>query len=118
MPLNYVYHNGKIYFHCARTGHKLSAVQNCPKVSFCVIDKNDIVPEEITTYYKSVIVFGKARILTEQSEIIHSVGILGLKYYNNPDFVSHEIEKFLNVLCCVEITPEHITGKQAKELIP
>ncbi|MBQ7521953.1 MAG: pyridoxamine 5'-phosphate oxidase family protein [Clostridia bacterium] len=117
VPLNYVYHNKKIYFHCARTGHKLSAIQNCNKVSFCVIDKNDIVPNELTTYYRSVIVFGKARILSEQSEIINSAQILGLKYYDNPDFVSHEIEKFLNALCCVEITPEYISGKQAKELM-
>ena len=49
VPLNYVYENGKIYFHCAKAGHKISAMQNCEKVSFCVIDKDDVSAEEITT---------------------------------------------------------------------
>ena len=117
IPLNYVYHNGKICFHCAKSGHKLSAIQNCSKVSCCIIDKNDIVSDKLTTYYKSVIVFGKAKILSEQTEIIHSAEILGLKYNHHSDFVHREIEKFIDTLCCVEITPEHITGKQAKELV-
>ena len=117
VPLNYVYHDGTLYFHCAKSGHKLSAIERCNKVSFCVIEKNDVVPEKLTTYYKSVVVFGKARILTEKSEIIHSAKILGLKYYDNADFVNREIEKLMSALCCVEIVPKHISGKQAKELL-
>ena len=43
VPLSYVYHNGRLYFHCATSGHKLDAVRACDKASFCVIDKNDVV---------------------------------------------------------------------------
>lgn len=117
VPLNYVYSDNKIYFHCAKAGHKISAIQNCDKVSFCVIDKDDVVAEEITTYFRSVIVFGKARILTEKEDIVKAAHILGLKYCSNPEFVDNEIQTFINSLCCVEISAEHITGKQAKELI-
>ena len=40
LPLNYVYLDGKIYFHCARTGHKLDAIRQCEKVSFCVVERD------------------------------------------------------------------------------
>ena len=118
VPLNYVYENGKIYFHCAKAGHKISALQNCEKVSFCVIDKDDVSAEEITTYFRSVIVFGKAEILTEKEDIMKAARILGLKYCKNAEFIDSEIQRFMNTLCCVEISVEHMTGKQAKELVP
>jgi len=63
VPLSYVYADGKIYFHSALQGHKIDAIRSNPKVSFCVIDKDDIQPQEFTTYFRSVIVFGKARII-------------------------------------------------------
>ena len=47
IPLNYVYSDNKIYFHCAKTGHKISALQNCDKVSFCVVDKDEVVAEKL-----------------------------------------------------------------------
>ena len=50
IPLNYVYRDNKLYFHSAKTGHKLDAIQRQPKVSFCVISEDKIVPEEYTTY--------------------------------------------------------------------
>ena len=62
VPLSYVYHNGKIYFHSAKTGHKIDAVGKNPKVSFAVVDEDTIVSKEYTTYFRSVIAFGKARI--------------------------------------------------------
>ena len=63
VPLSYVYHDSKIYFHCAASGHKLDAMRRNPKVSFCVIDRDEVIPQEYTTYFRSVIVFGTVRIL-------------------------------------------------------
>ena len=62
IPLDHWYseEDNKLYFHCAKVGHKIDAIDGCPKVSFCVIDKDDVVPEQLTTVYRSVIVFGKA----------------------------------------------------------
>ena len=44
LPISYVYHEGRLYFHCALTGHKLDAVARCPKASLCVIAQDDVVP--------------------------------------------------------------------------
>ena len=63
VPLSYVYCDNKIYFHSAKSGHKIDGIKNNSKVSFCVIAKDEIIPEKFTTYFRSVIVFGKARIL-------------------------------------------------------
>ena len=58
VPISYVYNNNKIYFHSAKSGHKIDAVKNCDKASFCVIDKDEVKPQEYTTYFRSVIAFG------------------------------------------------------------
>ena len=68
VPVNYVYDNSKIYIHGAKAGHKIDSVKRCSKVSFCVIDKDDIIPEEYTTYFKSVIVFGEICILEDEKK--------------------------------------------------
>lgn len=117
VPLNYVYENGKIYFHGAKEGHKTDAIKECDKVSFCITDKDDIIKEKLTTYYKSVILFGRARILENDDEIIHAAEILGLKYSDDKKAVEDEIKLLKDKLCCVEITIEHITGKQALGLM-
>ncbi|MBQ6540703.1 MAG: pyridoxamine 5'-phosphate oxidase family protein [Oscillospiraceae bacterium] len=116
VPVNYVYSGGKIYFHGAKAGHKFDAMSANDKVSFCVIDKDDVVAEELTTYFRSAVAFGRVRILTDESEIIEAARILGLKYYNVPEAVDSEIRRDIARLCCFEITIEHLTGKEAIEL--
>lgn len=117
IPLNYVYKNNKIYIHSAKEGHKIDAIKNCDKVSFCVIDKDDVVPEKLTTYFRSVIVFGKAKILEDEKDIFEAAKILGLKYNNDIDFIEKEIKRFWNSLSCIEIKIDHMTGKEAIELV-
>ncbi len=116
VPINYAYENNKIYIHCAKIGHKIDAIKNNNKVSFCVIEKDDVVKEKLTTYYKSVIAFGKARILENADEVFYAAQSLGLKYNDDKEFIDKEIKQELNALACVEIVIEHMTGKQSKDL--
>ncbi|MCI8667705.1 MAG: 5-nitroimidazole antibiotic resistance protein, partial [Dorea sp.] len=69
VPISYVYNNSKIYFHSAKEGHKIDAIRKCSKASFCVIAQDEIFPEKYTTHFKSVIAFGKIRILEDENEI-------------------------------------------------
>lgn len=117
VPLNFVYKDGKIYFHCAKSGHKLDAVRANDKVSFCVIDKNEVDAEKLTTLFKSVVVFGRAKIMSDTEKIKSAMTVFGLKYNNDVAAVEKEIQREWSGLCCVEITIEHITGKQAIELV-
>lgn len=118
VPLSFVYTDGKILFHCAKSGHKLDAVRNDPKASFCVVDKDDVVKEEYTTYFRSVIAFGKIRVMDED-ETRAAVEILAKKYYpdDSAEHRGHMIDVEQAALCMLEMTIEHMTGKAAKELI-
>ena len=49
VPLSYVYDGSSIYFHAAKTGHKIDAVKRNNKASFCIIGQDDVVPEKYTT---------------------------------------------------------------------
>jgi len=69
VPVNYVYHQGAIYFHCALEGYKLLNISHQPQVSFCVIEKADLIPEAFSTNYVSAIVFGKAYTVDGQEKI-------------------------------------------------
>ncbi len=118
VPLSFVYSDGKILFHCAKSGHKLDAVRNNPKASFCVVDKDDVVKEEYTTYFRSVIAFGKIRVM-DGDETRTAVEILAKKYYpdDSAEHRDHMIDAEQAALCMLEMTIEHMTGKAAKELI-
>jgi len=117
VPLSYVYFNDKIYFHSAKVGHKIDAITKNPKVSFAVIDEDTIVSEEYTTYFSSVIAFGKARIV-EGDERLEAFKALVEKYSGGQP----EEAKYKEITGCrqayiVAIDIEHITGKEAIEYV-
>lgn len=117
VPLSFVYHNDKIYFHSAKIGHKMDAIKANPKVSFSVIDEDTIVSAEYTTYFRSVIAFGKAH-MTDGEERIEGFKALVEKYSGDQP----EEAKMKEILECtgaliVAIDVEHITGKEAIEYV-
>jgi hypothetical protein len=118
VPVNYAYEDGKIYFHTAITGHKLDGIQRNNKVSFCVIDKDDIVPNEFTSYFRSVIAFGKAKIVTDDTVKQHAMELLVHKYSPGLEVEGAlETRREWNRLGVVEISIDHLTGKEAIELV-
>ncbi|NMC15394.1 MAG: pyridoxamine 5'-phosphate oxidase family protein [Chloroflexi bacterium] len=119
VPLSYAYDEGKLYFHVAKSGHKLDAIARNDKVSFCVIGKDEVVPDEFTTYYRSVVVFGRARILTDDADKRRAQRLLVEKY--SPTFAEEgeaEIARAWERFHALELRIEHMAGKAAKELIP
>lgn len=119
VPVSYVYYDSKIYFHGAKSGYKLDAIKKNAKVSFCIIDKDDIVKEEYTTYFRSVIAFGKAYVVEDEKEIMESIEKLSIKYYpeDSEENRNEMIEREKRALCMVRIDVEHVTGKEAIELV-
>ncbi len=118
VPLSYVFDSGKIYFHCAKSGHKLDGIRRNSKVSFCVIDQDQVVPEEYTSYFRSVIAFGRIRILEDEQEKLAAIEKLAAKYTpdDSPAQRRHAIEQEWSPLCMLEMTIDHATGKEAREL--
>ena len=118
VPLSYVYYDNKIYFHCAKSGHKLDAIKKCDKVSFCVIDQDLVVPQKYTTYFRSVIAYGQACIIEQEDEIRSALEKLAVKYYPDDSRENREamMKKEYPALCMIRVEIVHMTGKKAKEL--
>ena len=118
VPLSYAYEEGKLLFHCAKAGHKLDALRQEPRASFCVIHQDQVVPQEFTTYYQSVIAFGTIRLLSDEAEKMAAIEKLALKYtpHAAAQKQAEEIKRFFPALCMMELTITHLTGKKAKEL--
>ncbi len=114
VPLNYVYRDNHIYFHCAVEGHKLDNIRFNPKVSFCVVGEAKVDPEELTTDYKSVIVFGKA-CEVEGEEKKQALYSLAGKYSDNTRVkggsFDYYVNKYWDRTRIVRIYIENISGK-------
>jgi len=117
VPLNYVYFNGKIYFHSAKTGHKIDALTKHPKVSFAVVDEDTIVSEEYTSYFRSAIAFGQAR-MVEGEERLEAFRALVEKYSGDqPETDKQQKITGCTQACIIAIDIEHLTGKEAIEYV-
>lgn len=118
VPVNYVWHEGHIYLHCATTGHKLDAIAADDRVSFCVVDADDVVPAEFTTYFRSAIAFGRAHVVEDPGEKLASLQALGRKYYpGHEDALAAEVKAGYDRLVMVRVDVERATGKEAIELV-
>ena len=118
VPLSYVYADGAIIFHSAIQGHKVDAIRRDSRCSFCVIEKDEIRPAEFTTYFRSVIAFGRIQILEDDNEKVQALRLLGRRYSPDDEHgLQHEIDKSLDHVLLLRLDIEHLSGKQAIELV-
>jgi len=111
VPVNYVYKNGKIYFHSsAADGHKRANIQYCDKVCFTVAESVEVLADSFNTRFESSIVFGRIKEVSAMKQVILEDIIdkysaeyknAGLKY----------IDKAADKTTVYEISVEAISGK-------
>ena len=114
-PMDCVYRDGKIYFHCAKTGHKLDALAADNRVSFCVMDEGVRVGDDWPLHFQSVIVFGRIQRVEAPEEKILLLRELGLKYFPAPEAVETELQKHAAAAQVLALTVDHMSGKRVKE---
>ena len=118
VPISYVYHEGKLYFHSALEGHKIDAIRKCDKASFCVIEQDNVQPENYTTFFRSVIAFGRIHIIEDAQKKLEIARMLGNRYNPNQDeALQKELESGLSRMLAIRFDIEHLTGKEAIELM-
>ena len=118
VPINYVSLEDKIYFHSAKKGHKIDAIAKEPKVSMTVVEKDDVVSREFTTYFRSIQPFGKAYVVEDEAE--RNVAFRALcEKFSGADMDRYEeiMSKEAAAAAIVRIDIEHITGKESIELV-
>lgn len=111
IPLNFVYFDNAIYFHCAKEGHKLENIRYNNKVSFTLVGKTEVIPEKFSTKYESVVVFGNAEEI-EGDEKEKALIALIEKY--SPDFKEAGLEyikRDKDRTIVIKILIEKVSGK-------
>jgi len=118
VPMNYLYtgdYGGRIYFHSGKTGHKVDSLLRCDKVCFTVYDEGRRNPGEWSLNIKSVIVFGRVRIVDDLKQVEDICRKLSLKFTDDLTYIDKEVHDHLSRTLCFELIPEHITGKLINE---
>ena len=116
VPMNHHYHDGKLYFHCAASGHKLDAARHHNKASFTVVARDVLVPEKLTTSYRSVIAFGEIHLIEDTEE--KRAAVIALSEHLAPGIShAHESGGHLRNLVMMEMTVHHLSGKQSMDQV-
>lgn len=118
VPVSYTYKDDKIFIHSAKEGHKIDSIKRNDKVTFCIIEKDEVIQKNFTTHYRSVSIFGRARILTDSLEKKSAMESIIEKY--SPDYIKEgqqAIEKAWDGFCLIEVKIDHMTGKASMEIV-
>ena len=115
--MNHFYNpeDGCIYFHCGRKGHRLDALKNSDKVSFCVCEQGSKDDGDWAYNVRSVIVFGTVEIIDELEAVRKICRQLCYKFTRDEAYIQGEIDQFAKATLLLKLTPEHICGKAVKE---
>lgn len=114
IPINFLYKDGKVYFHCAKAGQKIDAMRANPHVCLTLHDAGHPVEGKQGLDVRSVIVFGTVHMMDANNATMSVCREFGLKYFDE-SYVDHEIEKAGKRVQMVEITIDHMTGKLVNE---
>lgn len=115
VPLNFVYDDGHIYFHCAKEGHKLSAIRKHEKASFCVLSEGVREENDWWYHFTSVIAFGRIREITDEKEKDKRLRMLGSKYFPTAEYLEKEMQQASSRALVLDLKIEHMTGKRVRE---
>lgn len=115
VPLNFVYDDGKIYYHSALVGHKIDAITACDKCSFCVMDEGELEPNDWWYHFNSVVAFGHIRVVEDDKTRREALLKLGNKYFPATHDTAADIAHNWNRVALLELTIEHLTGKHVRE---
>ena len=116
VPLNYVWHEGRLYFHCAGEGHKLDNLAHAARASFCVVGDTHPLPDVFSTLYESAVVFGETRECRDEAEKLAALQLLVDKYApentaNGYTYARRSLNK-VRVIC---LEARKITGKARRK---
>ncbi len=83
-----------------------------------VIDQDEVHGEEYTTYFRSVIAFGRIHIIEDDAEKLATARMLGNRYNpNQEEALQKELEHGLSHMLMIRFDIEHLTGKEAIEIV-
>ena len=116
VPINFYYDEteNKLYFHSAKTGHKIDAIKSCDKACFTVWNTGFQKDGDWAWHVTSVIAFGRAE-LASGAAVMDKLRSLALKYYPTAEEVAAEMAKDSGRVQMIALNIESLTGKLVNE---
>ena len=112
----YVEEDNALYFHTKRLGTKMDNIKKNDKVSLFILDNHEIIPDRYITHYESVIIKGRASVITDEKlmreKLIQLCDRLAPEHITRREEV---IERYIKAVCICKIDIEEITGKKNNE---
>ena len=117
LPVDYYYDKGheKIYFHGAKSGHKVDSLKKDDKVCFTVYGNETYKEGEWAPFLQSAVVFGRCALVEDREKTLYHVRQLARRFYPSEEEMEEEIRLGINAVQLYEISIEHICGKQIQE---
>ncbi|MBQ7839137.1 MAG: pyridoxamine 5'-phosphate oxidase family protein [Lachnospiraceae bacterium] len=117
VPMNFYFDEseGKLYFHCAKEGHKIDAIKKCDKVCFTIWNSGYKVEGDWAWYVTSVIVMGRVEFVTDEKIREEKLRRLALKYFPSEDEVEETMESAAARVQMIALNIDHMTGKLVHE---
>ncbi len=113
VPINSLYHDGHIYSHCAKEGHKPDATRQCDKVSFCVLSQGVRESDRWWYHFQSVVCFGRIRKVRDTSRTDTLLRTLRRKYFPHYYDMQSDMARNAHRAIVLELHIEHITRKMS-----
>lgn len=114
VPLNYVFVNNEIFFHCAPEGSKLDFIRINNNVSFCVVGKTELLPSKFGSKYESAIVAGTISLVEGEEK---REGLMRIVEKYSSDYIAESytyIDKYFDKVGVLKLSIKTISGKARK----
>lgn len=117
VPMNFYYDENEnaLYFHCAKEGHKIDAINSHNKCSFTLFDSGVKSENHWSLNITSVIVFGKISVVEDSDTAYEKISKFANKYFPDKNEVEPEMQKHFKNAKCLKLSIEHISGKLVNE---
>lgn len=113
VPISYAWDgDNSIYFHCAPQGEKLEYIKRNPNVSFTIVGHTQILPQQFTTEYESVIVRGVIQEIASNDLRMAALELILDKY--SPDDKARGMEyarKSFDRTAILHLSIQSVSGK-------
>ncbi|WP_314921482.1 pyridoxamine 5'-phosphate oxidase family protein [Slackia exigua] len=117
LPISYAYADGAFYFHSAPAGHKIDAIARSGKASLAIVDADEVDGPGYTTHFRSVIAFGRIRLITDAREKMETAMMLGARYNPGVDqekVLTGQMAASFAHMHMIALDIDEMTGKESK----
>jgi len=110
--VNFIYRDKALFVHSATEGHKLDLLRADPRVGFTLAVDVQVVPDQFTTWYRSVSGWGVVSLVEDEAERQAVFAGFAAKYRAAcPSPVPESMSRRIAVL---KVAVESVTGKHSR----